>query len=169
MRCFIGIPVPADPATTLAGLPLPAQARAVPTADLHLTLAFLGERPEHWVRSLWPALAGIADATSTFDLMLPAVEVFPRPGARILAAWAQRDRRLLALHGEVWRVLESAGVEPEVRRFLPHVTLARLSAPLDSNLFPGPWTLPVRELRFYESPLEQDGYRALATWPIGTE
>lgn len=167
MRCFIGIPVPADPGQALRDRPWPEGARAVPAADLHLTLAFLGERSHGWARSLWPALAAIAAATPAFDLTLPAVDVFPRAGGRILAARAERAPRLLALHGSIWRVLQDAGVEAETRRFLPHVTLARLPAPAESNPVPGPWTLPVRELMFYQSPPEQDGYRALARWPIG--
>ncbi|MFP1680030.1 RNA 2',3'-cyclic phosphodiesterase [Alloalcanivorax sp. C16-2] len=169
MRCFIGLPVPAEPGAALGRLPLPARARSVAATDLHLTLAFLGERSGGWARALWPALAGIAAATPAFDLTLPAVDVFPRAGGRVLAALAERDPRLLALHGAVWRVLRDAGVAAETRRFLPHVTLARLPAPTESNPVPGPWTLPVREVMFYQSPPEQDGYRALARWPTGTD
>ena len=44
MRCFIGIPVPPALAATLTANPVPPTARPVPAANLHLTLAFLGER-----------------------------------------------------------------------------------------------------------------------------
>lgn len=52
MRCFIGIPVPADPGQALRDRPWAEGARAVPAADLHLTLAFLGERSHGWARSI---------------------------------------------------------------------------------------------------------------------
>ncbi|QJX01700.1 hypothetical protein HML84_03445 [Alcanivorax sp. IO_7] len=84
MRCFIGIPVPADPGQALRDRPWAEGARAVPAADLHLTLAFLGERSYGWARSLWPALAAIAAATPAFDLPLPTVDVFPAPA---VASW----------------------------------------------------------------------------------
>ncbi|HCJ65458.1 MAG TPA: RNA 2',3'-cyclic phosphodiesterase, partial [Alcanivorax sp.] len=56
MRCFIGIPVPPALAATLTANPVPPTARPVPAANLHLTLAFLGERSRSQLEPLLPPL-----------------------------------------------------------------------------------------------------------------
>ena len=129
MRCFIGIPVPPALAATLTANPVPPTARPVPAANLHLTLAFLGERSRSQLEPLLPPLNNALARFPAFTVTLSTVDAFPEPGGRIWAAHARRDVALLDLHQQVWSVLSQAGIEAEPLQFLPHVTLARAAAP----------------------------------------
>jgi len=165
MRCFIGIPVPPALATTLFAYPVPPPARPVPEGNLHLTLAFLGERSRSQLAPLLPALESALTRLPAFQVTLSTLDAFPEPGARVWAAHARRESALLDLHRQVWEVLGQAGIEAEPRRFLPHVTLARAASPLQAEPTPGPWVLPVNSVMLYESP--PDGYyRVLQDWPL---
>lgn len=165
MRCFIGIPVPPALAGALSSTPAPPPARPVPPGNLHLTLAFLGERSWPWLEPLLPALQAALTAAPAFTVTLSTLDAFPEPGGRIWAAHARREPALLELHGKVWEVLGQAGVEAEPRAFLPHITLARGASPLNAMPQPGPWLLPVDSVMLYESP--PDGYyRVLREWPL---
>ncbi|MFP1684365.1 RNA 2',3'-cyclic phosphodiesterase [Alloalcanivorax sp. C16-1] len=165
MRCFIAVPVSAALAATLGKVPGPADGR-VAAADLHLTLAFLGERRGDWARALWPSLAELAVATPPFTLTLPDAGPFPAPGGRFWAARVAPEAALTDLHERLWRVLATAGVERESRPFLPHVTLARLGRATRAAPVAGPWRMPVASLAFHESPLDGGGYRVLREWPL---
>ena len=163
MRCFIGIPVPPSLASTLTATPAPA--RPVPAGNLHLTLAFLGERSPAQLEPLIPALKAALTRLPAFTVTLTTLDAFREPGARVWAAHARREPALLDLHRQIWDRLGLAGIDAEPRRFLPHVTLARSAAPLQAEAKPGPWVLPVRSVMLYESP--PDGYyRVLQDWPL---
>ncbi|HEX5678582.1 MAG TPA: RNA 2',3'-cyclic phosphodiesterase [Alcanivorax sp.] len=167
MRCFIGIPVPPALAATLAATPFSLPARPVPENNLHLTLAFLGERSRSQLEPLLPALESVLTRLPAFTVTLTTLDAFPEPGARIWAAHARREPALLALHGTIWHLLTQAGLDAESRPFLPHVTLARGAAPLRAEARPGPWVLPVDSVMLYESP--PDGhYQVLKEWPLAT-
>tara|TARA_A100001391_G_scaffold80536_5_gene52436 strand:+ start:8982 stop:9485 length:504 start_codon:yes stop_codon:yes gene_type:complete len=166
MRCFIAVPVPPALAVTLGQQAVPDQGRRSAATDLHLTLAFLGERDPDWARRLWPALAGLAAATPAFNLTLTEIGPFPHREGRIWAARAEPAPPLMGLHRNLWRCLEESGVAGEERAFLPHVTLARLPGPTRAAPVPGPWHLPVTELVFQESPPDGGGYRTLKRWPL---
>lgn len=165
MRCFIGIPVPPPLAESLTATPAPMPSRPVPPGNLHLTLAFLGERSPDQLEPLTPLLKAILTRLPAFTVTLSTQDVFPEPSGRIWAAHARREAALLDLHRQIWHVLGQAGIDAEPRQFLPHVTLARAAAPLQAEPTPGPWVLPVHSVMLYESP--PDGYyRVLQEWPL---
>lgn len=166
MRCFIGVPVEGPLAARLRGQPLPGDARAVRGRDLHLTLAFLGEREEQWARTLWPPLQRALAGLPAFSVPLTGVGAFPRPGGRIWAASVAPAATLLELHETVWRVLERRGLDRERRRFRPHLTLARAAAPITAPPRPLDDLLPVTKVVFYQSPGEGGAYRRLAVWAL---
>ena len=70
------------------------------------------------------ALAGIR--APGFDLSLRGVETFQKAG-RIAALWVgvEKTEPLVFLQSKVETALQRIGLEPERRRFAPHVTLAR--------------------------------------------
>nr|WP_159660469.1 2'-5' RNA ligase family protein [Alcanivorax xiamenensis] len=150
MRCFIGLPVPKEAGRALLqGVPDGA-GRRLPLADLHLTLAFLGERELSWTQTLCRRLEATLEGVQPLSLKLSGGGLFP-PGGMPLGGmplggtpqrsspsrgapssggrpWAARafpSPALMALHERVWRLLEDLGMEREERGFLPHVTLAR--------------------------------------------
>ena len=100
--------------------------RAVPAAQLHLTLAFLGSVPAPRVAPL----AGIARAAAQvipdgrIELSLDHLAHWARP--RVLCALPGRAPAALgALAERLLVALSAAGFTPDLKPFRPHVTVAR--------------------------------------------
>ncbi len=126
MRLFVAIELPADVRDGLSRLcaDVPG-ARWVEPEQMHLTLRFIGEVDGLVQREVAAALECVR--AQPFTLSLAGVGHFPPRGVpRVLWAGVERSDALAALHERVERALVRAGVEPERRRFAPHVTLARL-------------------------------------------
>ena len=96
-------------------------------ALLHLTLRFIGEVGSDRVESISRAVGSVATPASAPTLAIAGVGRFGRPG-RSGALWAGvvADEKLVSLRHAVDRALEAVGIAREDRRFIPHVTLARL-------------------------------------------
>ncbi|MCB9727949.1 MAG: RNA 2',3'-cyclic phosphodiesterase [Deltaproteobacteria bacterium] len=127
LRLFVAIDLPEtirdDLAEIMLGVP---GARWVDDDNLHVTLRFVGEVDGH-------AFEDVADALSTlrkpgFQLALTGTGHFPPRGQpTVLWAGVSPEPGLLALRGAVDRAVIRAGIEPEHRKYMPHVTLARLN------------------------------------------
>lgn len=136
MRLFIGLPVPASPAYAEVAREVVAaapSARPVPDGAWHVTLRFFGE-----VFDAAP-VAAVLDAVCKGRPALPCVveglgtfgSGFP-PDKRARVAWAGvRAAGIDALASAVVSATASFGEPPEPRRFVAHVTLARLPNPAD--------------------------------------
>jgi 2'-5' RNA ligase len=111
--------------------PLARLANDVPGArwlepdELHMTVRFIGEVDGLAFDDVLAALDDVRLAP--FALALCGVGHFPPRGEpRVLWAGLERSDALRSLHDRVESVLVRAGVEPERRKFAPHVSLARL-------------------------------------------
>jgi 2'-5' RNA ligase len=140
-----------------------AHGRAVPAANLHLTLVFLGEVPASRDGALLRAAQRVAGRP--FRLALDQVGSFARSGV----AWAGCNEpapELLALQACLQAELEREGFAPEARRFAPHLTLARrIGAPVAAGpIRPVGWL--VTELALVESARDRGGYATRARWPL---
>lgn len=125
-RLFVSVELPDDVKATLARMAgdVPG-ARWLEPDELHLTVRFIGEVDGVLFEDVLTALEEVQVAP--FTLTLRSVGHFPPRGEpRILWAGLERSPELTALHNKVESALVRAGVEPEPRKFLPHVTLARL-------------------------------------------
>jgi 2'-5' RNA ligase len=99
-----------------------AGGRAIPAANVHLTLAFVGDVAAarlDALRAIVPALPRQA-----FALVLNRVGVFRRARVGWLAPEIAPDT-LVALHAALAAALTDASFPLEARPFHPHVTLAR--------------------------------------------
>lgn len=103
----------------------------VAESDFHLTLAFLGDIPDHAARDVLEAAHAVG--APTFRLELESVGVFSSRGRpRVLWAGVRKEERLMSLQRGLASELRRAGFELEKRKFHPHVTLARLEdCPVD--------------------------------------
>jgi len=177
IRAFIAIPLSAGLQRELmlvqAGLSLP---RPVPPENLHLTLAFLGNVEGETLEELDRRLAAIR--APAFTMELRGVGMFGGARPRSVHAGVREAPELMELRGKVAQAAKAAGAAPAHRRFVPHVTLARLK--------PGEVTLPsleravagranvlwgcqeVTAFTLYRSHLGKAGavYEALATYPL---
>jgi 2'-5' RNA ligase len=101
--------------------------RPVPTENLHVTLAFLGSRPEQDVERVTAAVEQSLAPAPLVEL-LPVVTRPPRGRARLFAlpALSPGTEQLQAQLSEI--LLSERLYEPEKRPFWPHVTVARVRA-----------------------------------------
>ena len=94
-----------------------------PDANLHLTLAFLGETEPERVPL---ALEAMREAGArSFELVFDRAGRFKRADGGIWWAGGPENPALAAVQRRLARGLASRGFELEARRFIPHVTLAR--------------------------------------------
>jgi 2'-5' RNA ligase len=142
-------------------------ARWVDEENLHLTLRFVGEVERPAADDLAAALDQIAAAP--FTLTIDGVGHFDkrnRHGTWPRALWARVPRygALHELRAKVEHACVVAGLGPELRRFTPHITLARIGGSVGDiggwlarfgDLKAGPWE--VTEFILYESHLGHTG------------
>ncbi len=177
IRCFAAIPLPGDIRDRLAGLmqmlPVP---RRIESENLHLTLAFLGEVTDDVAEEAHHAFDAIK--AERFALALRGVGSFGGDKPRSVHAGVLPEPALDRLQSKVETAARRAGAPVEARRFVPHVTLARLKpgqvdprrlehAILDlAGFAAGPFT--VDRFVLYRSHLGRRGalYEELASYPL---
>ena len=150
-------------------------ARWLPAENLHLTLRFIGETPKYRAEEIDLAMAALRGRG--FPLVMAGVGVFEKAG-RTLSLWAgvERNPALDHLQNKIETALQRAGLEPERRRFTPHVTLARLdNSPPDKlaafmqarNLFRAD-PVPVTHFTLFSSQLGKEAsvYTAEVEYPL---
>lgn len=142
-------------------------------AQLHLTLRYIGEVDT-------PLAEDIASAASSltlepFHVAIEGVGHFEKKRRpTILYARVTPTEPLLRFQRKLERLVQRCGVEPEARKFVPHITLARLNtasgllAPFlarHQGLALGPWQ--VDDYILYESFLREQGslYQPVVTYP----
>lgn len=163
-RLFVAIRPPAPiRALLLAAMGGISGARWQNEAQLHLTLRFIGEVDRHAAQDVRAALGAVRQAR--FEIALSGVGMFERRG-RPEAVWAgvRPHAPLQDLHKKVEQALSRVGITPDLRTFLPHVTLARLgrSAGPIGNLMEtqGGLSSPpfaVTDISLFESQLTAEG------------
>ena len=125
-RLFVSIEIPDGVKSSLARLccDVPG-ARWVDPEQIHLTIRFIGEVDGHVYRDVLGALDGVH--ADPFPLTVRGVGHFPPRGEpRVLWAGLDKSPGLATLHGRIESVLTRVGLEPERRKFAPHITLAKL-------------------------------------------
>lgn len=125
LRLFVALALPEEVKDRIAALAGGIQgARWVPPANYHLTLRFIGEVESWQAEEVDAALAAIR--APRFELALAGIGTFEK-GGRIqsIHVTAERNDGLTRLQAKVETALQRIGLEPERKRFAPHVTLAR--------------------------------------------
>jgi 2'-5' RNA ligase len=143
--------------------------------QLHLTLRFIGEVDRHMANDIHAALGGIHH--QLFELSLSGLGCFDRRGFPD-AVWAgvTPQEQVRTLHKKVDAALLRAGLPPDERAFLPHITIARLNrgaGPIGNLLEEaGGLTSPafaVDSFALYESDLTHEAavYSVVERYPLG--
>lgn len=179
IRLFVGIPLPSDVRERLhllaAGL---EGAHWVTPDNMHLTLRFIGEVEEYQSDDINDALTTIREPA--FDISLQGLETFGR-GHMVHTIWVgvKGEAPLFHLQENIESALVRAGLEPEHRKFTPHVTLARVKKSPKGKV--AEWLGDNSGLQFhdftvdrfvlYRSHLGNKGahYEALAEYPLVLE
>ncbi|HET6184097.1 MAG TPA: RNA 2',3'-cyclic phosphodiesterase [Acetobacteraceae bacterium] len=136
MRLFVALDLPDLLRGRLAALSHHAipGARWVPADNYHVTLRFIGEAAAWQAEEIDHALAALR--APGFALTLAGIGSFGAKGGRgaTLYAGVERSAPLDHLRAKVETALQRIGLEPERRRFWPHVTLARLDNAPEAKL-----------------------------------
>ena len=124
-RLFTGVEIPPDIAQMLdllrGGLP---GARWISPENYHLTLRFIGDVDDMVAHEVASLLGRVR--RGAFDLHLEGLASFGGRKPRAVVATVAPEQALLDVQAEHERLLRRIGLEPEGRKYLPHVTLARL-------------------------------------------
>jgi len=100
------------------------QARWAREEALHVTLKFIGERPDMQAQEIQAALGAVR--AEPFRLHFQGAGFFPTPrAARVFWIGIEADDGLGRLGTQVEAALEGLGIPRETRAFHPHLTLAR--------------------------------------------
>ncbi|WP_120078173.1 RNA 2',3'-cyclic phosphodiesterase [Aurantiacibacter odishensis] len=177
-RLFVALRPPEDVAEalldTMEGIP---GARWQDADNLHVTLRFVGEVDRHTAEDLATALESLLFAP--FPIRIYGVGHFEGKG-RARAVWARvaPSTELDLVQMRVEMACRRAGLPAETRRFIPHITLARLNSGsgfigdwLHANgaLSLGPWQ--VDGFSLFESDLTPNGaiYSEITKFPWLTQ
>jgi len=124
-RLFTGLEIPPKISQSLAlmrgGLP---GARWIDPENYHLTLRFIGDIDDALARDIAGILGRVR--RGAFELRLDGLSSFGGRKPRALVAAVAPVAPLIELQAEHERLLQRLGLEPEGRKYTPHVTLARL-------------------------------------------
>jgi 2'-5' RNA ligase len=124
-RLFTGVEIPSDIGKALAtlrgGLP---GARWIDPENYHLTLRFIGDVDDAIAREVAFMLGRIK--RDAFELHMEGLTSFGGRKPRAVVANVFPARPLIDAQAEQERLMQRIGLEPEGRKFMPHVTLARL-------------------------------------------
>ena len=123
-RLFVAIRPPEDVRDLLIDAMDDSPAlRWVGDAQLHLTLRFIGEVERPVANDVAAALERVR--SPSFALSVVGVGKFEQRNGGALWAGVQPKEPAAALATKVERAIQQAGLEPEHRAFMPHITLAR--------------------------------------------
>ncbi|MCB1059099.1 MAG: RNA 2',3'-cyclic phosphodiesterase [Calditrichaeota bacterium] len=183
MRLFVAIMLPEDWQKILR-LPqekigwLGRGVKWVEPENLHLTLKFLGDTPDHVLPDVENVITEACANSAPFNLSIQGTGCFPTK-QRPRAYWAglTPSKTLRALQAEIGGGMEELGFEPEVKEFVPHLTVARIKEPIGKERITGAFLnfelrsspFEVTQVSLVQSSLRQEGpiYTVLKDFRLG--
>src|SRR5262245_1652289 len=124
-RIFTALEIPPAVGQSLAmlrgGLP---GARWIDPENYHLTLRFIGDIDDSLANEIADMLANVR--RTVFELRIDGLASFGGRRPRAVVATAAPTPALLEVQAKQERMMQRVGLEPEGRKYTPHVTLARL-------------------------------------------
>ena len=132
-RLFTGVEIPPDIGQALASLRggLPG-ARWIDPENYHLTLRFIGDVDDTTAHEVASLLGRVK--RGAFELRMEGLTSFGGRKPRAIVASVAPAQPLMEAQAEQERLLQRMGLEPEGRKYTPHVTLARLRDSSNRNV-----------------------------------
>lgn len=165
IRLFVGMALPdtvkKDLYAVCHGLP---RVKWVEEEQLHLTLRFIGEVDGGLYTDIKDSLQDIR--MDAFSVKLKGLGHFPpRKNPRVLWVGIEPQDSVTMLRNRVESVLVKIGLEPERRKFSPHITIARLKDPpisrvagfLEEHCLFSTTAFPISDFYLYSSILTPKG------------
>jgi RNA 2',3'-cyclic 3'-phosphodiesterase len=139
----------------------------VDPANIHLTLAFLGETEEKQIKILGAMLKDKCAGFHEFEFVLSGAGIFKNySDPKVIWAGIRSSERLSELTIIITRGLKETGFSVEERLFRPHLTIGRIRSVSDAGNLKNVLeryretefqTVPVKEVILFESILMQTG------------
>lgn len=133
MRVFIAIELPEKVKEALADLqrrmqPTPNRIKWVDPSSIHLTLKFLGEIKKERLSTVSSLIQELSGRFQPFVMRICGVGVFPGVNrARVIWVGVEEGKsRLTQMVEEIEKKLVEQGFPRERRKWIPHLTLARI-------------------------------------------
>jgi 2'-5' RNA ligase len=124
-RLFTGVEIPPEVAQALStlrgGLP---GARWIDKENYHVTLRFIGDVDDDMAHEVESLLGRVR--RGAFQLRIEGLTSFGSKKPRAVVASVEPSSPLMEAQAEQERLMQRIGLEPEGRKYTPHVTLARL-------------------------------------------
>ena len=124
-RLFTGLEIPKAVGESLSflrgGLP---GARWIDPENYHVTLRFIGDVDDDIAQEIAWLLGKVR--RKDFELRLDGLQSFGGRKPRAVIAAVAPSQSVMELQAEHERLLRRVGLDPEARKYTPHVTLARL-------------------------------------------
>ncbi|MBR0966903.1 RNA 2',3'-cyclic phosphodiesterase [Bradyrhizobium diazoefficiens] len=132
-RLFTGLEIPAEVGQTLSNLRggLPG-ARWIDPENYHVTLRFIGDIDGISANEIASMLFRID--RKPFEVKVQGLQSFGGRKPRAVVATIAPSKPLMDLQAELERMMQRIGLNPEGRKFIPHVTLARLYDATDRDV-----------------------------------
>jgi RNA 2',3'-cyclic 3'-phosphodiesterase len=124
-RLFVGLEIPKEVQQSLSllrgGLP---GGRWIDPEYYHITLRFIGDIDDRLAQDIALLLDGVRKRP--FDVRFEELASFGGHKPRAVIAAVDPVSPLVELQAEHERLMQRVGLDPEGRKYIPHVTLARL-------------------------------------------
>jgi len=128
MRLFTGLELPSDITLDLNFMQGGVMgARWIDRESFHITLRFIGDINDALGRDVAQALG--ETEIRPFSIRLKNIDVFGGNKPHAIIARVEENAELNRIQMAHERICQSLGLMPEGRKFIPHVTLARLRDP----------------------------------------
>ena len=104
--------------------------------NIHVTLKFFGETPDHHIPGINLALREAAKNISAFSFGLEHIGIFGSSyKPRVIWMGIEDEGAITALAEEVFRQLEIIGIKKDRQNFVPHLTIARIKSVINKEQF----------------------------------
>jgi 2'-5' RNA ligase len=132
-RLFTGLEIPAEVGQMLSNLRggLPG-ARWIDPENYHVTLRFIGDIDGVSANEIASMLFRVD--RKPFEVKVQGLTSFGGRKPRAVVATIAPSKPLIELQAELERMMQRIGLNPEGRKFIPHVTLARLHDASDQDV-----------------------------------
>jgi 2'-5' RNA ligase len=134
IRCFLAVKIPAETALRRVLRELSEMGRALKAVEpenLHVTLKFLGPTNPELLPEILKVAESAASSQTRGQLNVAGLGAFPhlqRPNVVWAGLEGPAAKTLSALAGQLEESLAAIGFAREERKFIPHLTLARVKA-----------------------------------------
>ncbi len=136
MRTFVAVELPEEIKNQIATVQaelkrIPAQVSWVKSANIHVTLKFLGEVPEDKIQDVFTATDSGCKGVKKFRMGLKGLGGFPnlKKPRVIWVGTSTGEKEITELQKKVEQELEKIGFPKEERSFTPHFTIGRIKIP----------------------------------------